>query len=316
MSSIKNYLIEQGKDKSNPLRFYVYAYIRSKDSATALAGTPYYIGKGTGNRAWYSHRVNNSSVHTPEEENIIILESNLTETGALALERRLIAWWGRKINNTGILLNYTDGGLGISGVILDNSRKEDIKYYSSNEYLNSQKFIDNKLKNEKKRSEIEIKKHIKKLNKQIKAIRKPLLRLQYLEKLSIAKLGKSYDIRLGVNKAKATKKKQSNIHKILQNNRPRVCHIETRKEYDINTFTTKFLKTDEELNIISKNKSECQKEYQSNRPRVCDILTRKEYDLASFVRWVINENKLNRVCDIFTRKEYHIAKFTRLLKLA
>jgi hypothetical protein len=86
------------------MEYYVYGYLKED-------GSPYYIGKGKGNRYKQNH-----GYHRPplDESRIKFFESNLSEEDAYNLEIHLIASYGRKDLGTGTLINRTDGGEGAS----------------------------------------------------------------------------------------------------------------------------------------------------------------------------------------------------------
>ena len=88
------------------MKYYTYAYLRED-------GTPYYIGKGSGNRYKGKHR--GGRIGVPPTDRIIILKQDLTEEQAFSHEVYMISVFGRKDIGTGCLHNRTDGGEGVSG---------------------------------------------------------------------------------------------------------------------------------------------------------------------------------------------------------
>ena len=90
------------------MEYYTYAYLREDKS-------PYYIGKGKGNRAY---RRRDKGIKPPKDKSrILILKQNLTEEESFRHEVYMIAVFGRKDLGTGILHNRTNGGEGSSGAI-------------------------------------------------------------------------------------------------------------------------------------------------------------------------------------------------------
>jgi hypothetical protein len=102
-------------NKKTSYEFYVYVY---KD----IDGTPVYVGKGKGNRA-YQHLtessndrlnkliINRSKIGTIMEPEIV---ASGTENNMLMVEVALIKLFGRADTSQGPLFNHTDGGDGVS----------------------------------------------------------------------------------------------------------------------------------------------------------------------------------------------------------
>ena len=91
--------------------FYTYLWLREYDG-TFPAGTPYYAGKGKGERG-YQH-FEWERIQAPENPACILIQEFPDEDSALEGEKMLIAYFGRIDLGTGCLYNLTDGGEGLN----------------------------------------------------------------------------------------------------------------------------------------------------------------------------------------------------------
>ena len=99
------------------MEFYVYLHRKCTD------GTPFYVGKGKGKRAWNFSKRNNkwTNIFNKYGVKVEILYDGLEEKDAFAIEVETI----QKLRNEGFdLANLTDGGEGSSGTIVsEHTRK-------------------------------------------------------------------------------------------------------------------------------------------------------------------------------------------------
>lgn len=111
-------------------KYYVYAHCNpswkialKKEGKSTFAATlgvsnmPFYIGKGTGNRAYElnrneAHRKVRNKIKTINPENeidVVIIRDNLTEKEALMCESKLIDIFGVQSVSGGLLVNLDEG---------------------------------------------------------------------------------------------------------------------------------------------------------------------------------------------------------------
>lgn len=102
------------------MSFYTYLWLRED-------GTPYYVGKGTGNRAF--KRGQRKAVFPPRDVSRILIQEFVSEPEAFEAEKFLISYYGRKDLGLGDLRNLTDGGDGASGFKHSEKRCQELSRY-------------------------------------------------------------------------------------------------------------------------------------------------------------------------------------------
>jgi len=166
----------------NPYRFYTYAYLRED-------GTPYYIGKGQGNRAY--KKVKGEVGKPTDKSRIIFLKQNLTEEDAFKHEIYMIDVLGRIDLGTGILRNKTDGGEGSTGLRMTDETKQKMSKIHKGKTLSE------------KHKQILEKHRVKKHSKQT------------IEKLKKSKIGNKWNVGRKLSEEHKEKIRKANLSKIV-----------------------------------------------------------------------------------------------------
>lgn len=109
--------------------FYIYFHINP------ITKEVFYVGKGYANRAYEvnKHRRSNfwnNIVNKYGEPIIVIVKDNISEKYAFLLEKAYIKIFGRRDLNEGTLVNMTNGGDGLAGLIFTEIHKEKISISS------------------------------------------------------------------------------------------------------------------------------------------------------------------------------------------
>jgi hypothetical protein len=100
--------------------FYVYLHINP------ITNEPFYVGKGKNNRAYSSYGRNKlwHNVVNKYGKVVQFVAEGITEEESICIERSLIEKYGRRDKGTGILVNMTDGGDGVSGKVYTPTEKK------------------------------------------------------------------------------------------------------------------------------------------------------------------------------------------------
>jgi len=132
---------------------FKYPKLFKIDIQTIYYFEPFYVGRGCGNRMFRGLRNNKSNLFkkrildkiykcglTPI---IIKLNNNLTIEEACRYEKIIIKTIGRRDNKTGYLSNLTDGGEGVSNIIVSKETRDKISKTLKETYIKNPELIEN-----------------------------------------------------------------------------------------------------------------------------------------------------------------------------